>query len=179
MKQENYDTWKAEKVSGNSLFLKISSMIGIILINIIIEIIAESYIIEPNIHDLYERVAISNLYATVHLISFFIALIPAIIAKSKGRNFFLWWLYGTLIFIVALIHSLIISPTEESQLSSGMKKCPYCAELIKGEAIVCRYCGKELPKAIPNDKETYQNDDAIVQNSEWNGDPNIKWYNRK
>lgn len=38
-----------------------------------------------------------------------LGLIPASIAQKKGRSFGLWWFYGFMIFIVALIHSLVMS----------------------------------------------------------------------
>ncbi|MBR3515194.1 MAG: hypothetical protein IKO10_02475 [Lachnospiraceae bacterium] len=37
-----------------------------------------------------------------------LGLIPASIASKKGRDFSIWWLYGTLIFIVALIHAIFL-----------------------------------------------------------------------
>src|ERR1019366_3176931 len=95
-----------------------------------------------------------------------IGLIPAAIAQSKGRNFVAWWLYGAALFIVALPHSLLLKPDvkqmEREQLQSGTsRKCPFCAEIIKGEAIVCRFCGRDLPSEAPQERQA-----AIVKPAE-------------
>jgi hypothetical protein len=70
-----------------------------------------------------------------------IGLIPAFIARNKGKSFALWWFYGAMLFILALPHSLWIKPTGQKV---EMKNCFYCAELIKREAKLCQCCGKLL-----------------------------------
>src|SRR4051794_24432922 len=87
------------------------------------------------------------------LVAALLGLIPAAIAKGKGYSFGGWWIYGALLFIVALPHALIMRSNvrgiDDRARREGLRQCPFCAEFIRSEAIVCRHCGKDLPAPQP------------------------------
>jgi hypothetical protein len=103
------------------------------------------------------------------VIAALIGIIPANIAKNKGYDFVVWWIYGALLFIVALPHSLMLKDARTDQPKAGWyahkdggfrywdgnnwssetaQRCPHCAEYIKTQANVCRFCGRDVPVSV-------------------------------
>jgi len=60
--------------------------------------------------------------------------VVAAIASRKDRSGFLW-------FVVALLFSPLIAGFIILTLGEAGKICPQCAETVKYEAKVCRFCG--------------------------------------
>ena len=68
-------------------------------------------------------------------------LLPASIASKKGHSFGPWWVYGSALFLIALIHALVLGQA---------RRCPHCAEGIRQEAKVCPHCQRDLPDLQPS-----------------------------
>lgn len=80
------------------------------------------------------------------------AIVSAVIASSKGRSAFGWFILGMLISVFAIVlvavlpskkKSLIVVAGEVATPETHVR-CPYCKGLVRKEASVCMHCKNAL-----------------------------------
>jgi hypothetical protein len=78
--------------------------------------------------------------APLVVVAALLGLIPGFIASSKGYSFLGWWLFGALIWIVALPMAIMLRRED----APGMRPCPHCRSAIPRLASVCANCTREV-----------------------------------
>jgi hypothetical protein len=71
------------------------------------------------------------------------ALVGYLIGKSKGRGTAGLWL-GLLLGPIGWLCAALMGDSERFA-----RRCPFCAEAVQPAAVVCRYCGHDIPLTAP------------------------------
>lgn len=81
---------------------------------------------------------------------FGIAVVTAIVASSRGRSGFGWFLLGCLFSLLALILVALLPSRRAPPIDPAAPRpdthvrCPDCKELVHNEARACKHCGAKL-----------------------------------
>ena len=81
---------------------------------------------------------------TYLLAALVLGLLPAAVAHSKGHPFITWWIFGTVLFLVALPIAVVMRPNEDAQ-----RECPACLSWIPRRATACAKCTRDVPALAP------------------------------
>lgn len=76
----------------------------------------------------------------------------AVVAQRRSGETFGGFLIGFLFGPFGVIIAALKGPdraaaarAERAAIRQGLRKCPHCAEFVKQEASVCRFCQRDLP----------------------------------
>ena len=74
------------------------------------------------------------------------SFVTAVVAAKRNRNGFHWFVYGLFLGPLGTILLLLLPPGKKIRPRKAFRKrCPFCAETILAQAIVCPYCGRDMP----------------------------------
>ncbi len=76
------------------------------------------------------------------LVTLVFGVVASLIAHGKGRNSLGWFLAGMFIGPFALVVALLPPVAREGMYGS----CPVCKEVIRADAVSCRYCHAALER---------------------------------
>lgn len=79
------------------------------------------------------------------------AVVVAIIARNRRRDPVGWFILSvvispllSLILVLALGPPALPSVRRGGKMTEAEKSCPRCAEMVRANAVICRFCGHEF-----------------------------------